>query len=128
MDILEKEKTNYITSMLSGIVISFLITIIMIFILSLLLCKTDLNENIINPYIIFTSSFSILLGAFFSTHKIEKNGILLGGILGFIYIFTIYIISSIANSNFILNLDSVILIICSIIFGAIGGIIGVNMK
>lgn len=116
----EKEKNNFLLPILKGTIISFLLTIIMIFIISILLCNTNLNESVISPFIIFSSSFSLLIGSFFTTKKIEKNGIMYGGILGLIYILIIYLISSILNSNFILNLNSVILIISGIMCGAIG--------
>lgn len=125
---MEKEKNNYIFSIILGSTISFILTIIMIFIISVLLCNTNLNESIINPFIIFSSSFSILIGALFATRKIEKNGILVGSIIGIVYMLLIYIISSILNSNFSLNTNSVFLITFSIICGAIGGVLGINIK
>ncbi len=125
---MEKEKNNYIFSIILGSIISFILTIIMIFIISVLLCNTNLNESIINPFIIFSSSFSILIGALFATRKIEKNGILVGSIIGIVYMLLIYIISSILNSNFSLNTNSVFLITFSIICGAIGGVLGINIK
>ena len=82
----QTEKNKYLLPILKGTVISFILTIFMIFIISVLLCKTELNESIISPSIIFSSCFSILVGAFFMTKGIEKNGMLLGSILGLIYI------------------------------------------
>ena len=52
------------------------------------------------------------------------KGIAVGGI----YIGIIYIISSIVSMKFTLNFNSIIIIITSIISGAVGGIIGVNIK
>ena len=60
--------------------------------------------------------------------KLKKQGMLNGGIVGFIYILSIYIISSIWLSNFSIDLESIIMIIVSIITGMIGGIIGINIK
>ncbi len=128
MEGLEKEKINYFFPLIKGIVIAFVMTIAMIFLVSVLLCNTNLNESIINPLIIFATSFSILTGGFFTTKSLEKNGIITGGVLGLIYILSIYILSSILSSNFTININSIILIISSILCGAIGGIIGVNMQ
>lgn len=40
----------------------------------------------------------------------------------------IYLISSILNWQFSLNVQSIIMIVVSILFGILGGIIGVNKK
>ena len=45
-----------------------------------------------------------------------------------IYIVLIYLISSILNWKFSLNIQSIIMIAVSILFGILGGIIGVNKK
>ena len=60
--------------------------------------------------------------------KIRKNGLLNGGAIGGIYILILYLISSIWNWKFALNIQSLIMILAGIIFGVIGGIIGVNRK
>ena len=40
----------------------------------------------------------------------------------------LYLISSIANSNFSLNTESIVMILTGIVSGAIGGIFGANLK
>lgn len=67
-------------------------------------------------------------GSSFANMNIKKNGILNGGIIGGTYILILYIISSLLNWNFGLNMQSVIMILVGIIFGILGGIIGVNKK
>ena len=41
---------------------------------------------------------------------------------------TIYLISSILNWKFLLNIQSIFMIIIAIVFGILGGILGVNRK
>jgi putative membrane protein (TIGR04086 family) len=60
--------------------------------------------------------------------NIKKNGILNGGVIGGAYILILYIISSLLNWKFGLNMQSMIMIVVGIIFGILGGIIGVNRK
>ena len=48
--------------------------------------------------------------------------------VGLIYIAIIYLLSSIVTGNFLLNITSIIMIITSVLTGALGGIIGVNKK
>ncbi len=45
--------------------------------------------------------------------KIKKNGIINGGVIGFIYILLIYLISSITGVGFSININSIIMIICA---------------
>ena len=60
--------------------------------------------------------------------RLEKNGIINGMFVGLIYIAIIYLLSSIVTGNFLLNITSIIMIITSVLTGALGGIIGVNKK
>ena len=60
--------------------------------------------------------------------KIRRNGLLNGGLVGGVYILILYIISSLLNWKFGLNMHSIIMIIVGTIFGILGGIIGVNKK
>ena len=60
--------------------------------------------------------------------KIRKNGLINGGIIGGAYILIIYLISSILNWKFGLEIQSIIMIVIGMIFGILGGIIGVNKK
>ena len=67
-------------------------------------------------------------GSSLANMNIKKNGILNGGIIGGTYILILYIISSLLNWKFGLNMQSIIMIIVGIIFGVFGGIIGENKK
>ena len=60
--------------------------------------------------------------------KIRRNGLLNGGLVGGTYILILYIISSLLNWKFGLNMQSIIMIIVGTIFGILGGIIGVNKR
>lgn len=60
--------------------------------------------------------------------KIRRNGLFNGGLVGGTYIFILYIISSLLNWKFGLNMQSIVMIIVGTVFGILGGIIGVNTK
>ena len=111
-----------------GIGISFLITIICLFIFSILLTYTNISENTITPTIIIMAGISVLIGSSIGNVKIKKNGIINGAIIGGGYILILYLISSLLNVEFSLNLKSVIMIIVGIVFGVFGGIMGVNSR
>lgn len=111
-----------------GIGISLFITFILLFIFSALLTYTDIGENTINPVIMVVTGISILIGSSIGNKNIKKNGIVNGAIIGGIYILILYCISSILNWKFALSLQSVIMIAIGVIFGMLGGIVGVNKK
>ena len=111
-----------------GIIISILITLILLFLFSIILTYTNIGENVIPAVIIIATVISILIGSSISTIKIKRNGIINGGIIGLVYILGIYLISSIAQMGFGINVYSIIMIILSILAGMIGGIVGVNIK
>lgn len=111
-----------------NLIIEFVLTLFLLMLLSVLLSLTNISENIINPSIIFISAFSILIGSFFSARKIGTKGILIGILQGFIYMLILYLLSSISNSEFSVGMASIMMILISIACGAIGGILGVNLK
>ena len=110
-----------------GSIIAILMTLILLFIFSIILTYTGLQENCITPVIIVITAISILVGSSISTLKIKKNGLINGFIVGIIYFFVIYILSSVTGTGFAFNLNSIIMLISIIVSGMIGGIIGVNL-
>ena len=115
-------------NILKGILISFISTIVCLLVFSIVLTYTNLSESFINPFIIVITAISILIGSSIGNLKMNKNGLLNGGIIGGVYIILIYLISSIINNNFVLTFQSIIMIVSAIVCGMFGGIIGVNKK
>lgn len=115
-------------SIAKGVGISLITTFILLIIFSILLTYTNISENTITPVIIIVTAISILIGSSIGNLKMQKNGILNGGAVGGIYIIILYLISSLLNWKFGLNLQSIIMIAVGIVFGILGGIVGVNKK
>ena len=128
MEILNKNELRHnLVRIAKGSLTAVFITLFLLFIFSIILTYSNLQENLITPVVIIITVISILVGSSISTLKIKKNGLLNGSTVGLIYILTIYILSSITGGNFALGLESIIMIISSIIAGMVGGIIGVNL-
>lgn len=119
---------NFMFDFGKSIILSILLTFIALLLLSAVLNFTDVSENIISPSIIVISSVCIMIGSFIVSKKIKEKGILNGAILGILYMFILYIISSIANGSFALNVSSLAMIGIGIIAGIFGGILGVNLN
>ena len=126
MEVHQNIENNFFINLIKGVGIAFIFTIILLIIFSAILTFTNINENVINPVIITVTGISILIGSSIANNKIKKNGLLNGALVGAIYILIIYIISSLLNWRFGLNLQSLIMIVVGMIFGMLGGIIGVN--
>lgn len=120
--------TVNLVRILKGSVTSVVITLVLLLIYSALLTYTSLKENTMPIFIIAITTISILAGSLISSLNIRKNGLTNGALVGLIYILVIYLLSSIVSKSFSLNLYSIIMIIASVLAGAIGGIIGVNKK
>lgn len=127
-DLNENENVNIFLLMFKGIAIAMGLSLIMILVLSIILSFSSVSENVIMPAVIFISAFSILLGSFMIAKKIQNKGIVYGSVLGFVYMFILYLISSTLNVDFSLGLNSLVMISFGIVGGAIGGILGVNLK
>ena len=128
MENMQINENKTLINILKGVGISLIATIIMLIIFSIILTYTNIQESAINPVIIIITAISILIGSSIGNIKIRKNGLINGGIIGSAYIIIIYLVSSILNWRFSLDLQSIIMIITSILFGILGGIIGVNRK
>jgi putative membrane protein (TIGR04086 family) len=117
-----------IKKILIGSGVSIIITIIGLIIFASLLTYTSIAESTIPTVTIIITIISILIGSSICMSTLRKNGIINGVLIGLIYIGFIYILSSIVEGNFALNLKSIVMIIGAIISGAVGGIIGVNRR
>lgn len=128
MENMQIGQNRTLLNILKGVGISLIATVIMLIIFSIILTYTNINENVINPVIMIITAISILIGSSLGNVKIRKNGLINGGMIGAIYILIIYLISSILNWRFSLSVQSLIMIVIAIVFGILGGIIGVNKK
>ena len=125
---IDAKNQNNILRIIRGSLFSIIISVIGLLIFAIVLTNSNVSENIIPIVIIVISNLSILIGSIICNKRIEKNGIVNGMLVGLIYLIIIYLASSIAIKSFNFNMKSVIMILCSVISGTIGGIIGVNLK
>lgn len=130
---MEKEKitkSNIITEesefkkkslcIIKGCAFSIILSIILLTIFALILTYTSLSENTIMPVVLTITGVSILCGSTISSRKIKKNGLFYGGIVGFVYVITLYLASSISSVGFSLSINSFIMLIIGVITGVIG--------
>ena len=124
----EKNSKKNVIAITKGSVISIGISIILIFIMSVILTFSNVSETIIPALVIVISAISILVGSVTATFTMRRNGLVNGAIIGIVYISFIYILSSIMIADFNLNIKSLVMLVVSIITGMVGGIMGVNIR
>ena len=125
---MEFNKENNIIRVIKGVGISVIFTFIFLFIFSCVLTYSNAKEEWTVPVIIILTGLSILIGSSIANNKLRKNGMLNGGIISFFYLFTLYLISSIISMSFSINYKTIVVCVVGILFGMLGGIIGVNKK
>jgi putative membrane protein, TIGR04086 family len=124
--IYQEANMDGIISIIKGVTISIIFTLICLLIFSLVLAYTNVSESFTAPVIIIVTAISIFVGSSIGNLKMRKNGLLNGALIGGIYLTTLYLISGLISKNFTLTLQSAIMIISGMICGMFGGIIGVN--
>ena len=128
MESYKDDKQEILKALGKGLLISFIMKILILLIFSIILTFTNISEKTIVPVIIISTAISILIGSSISNIRIKKNGILNGALIGGGYILILYLLSSILNARFNLNIQSIIMISVGVVFGILGGIIGVNKR
>lgn len=116
------------TKVLKGVLISYGFTLVAFLILALALSFTNLPDSLIPGAILFISVISILVGAASCSKNADTQGFLWGGSVGGIYAVVLYIISSMTLTGFFIPLATIYLILGYVLTGAIGGIVGINLK
>lgn len=111
-----------------GIVISYLITIPTFIIFAIILTYTSFPEKYISSTVMVTTIISILIAGSTATKNVKNKGWMNGGFVGLVYTIVLYLISSIILKNFLIDKHVITVLIIGIITGAIGGIIGINLK
>lgn len=121
------ERLNLVT-ILKGIVLSYIITIPLFLIFSYILTYTDFPEKLVSFVVIIVTIASIILAGTIATKRMKSKGWLNGGVVGFLYMFLLYLLSSIVAKNFSIDNRILSMGIIGVLAGSIGGIIGINLK
>lgn len=123
----ESEIKKKVRAIIKGCLFAMILSIILLTIYALLLANTAISENTMMPVVLTITGISILIGGTVSSRRMKKNGLIYGGIVGLVYVLTLYLASSISVVGFSLSANSFIMLGVGVITGIIGGIIGVNL-
>ena len=113
------QEGNNIMRLLKGSLFAFVTTLVLLCIYSFILTFTNVSEKTMATCTIIITCMSILIGSSASMVKIKKAGIINGGLIGLIYMIVIYLFSSVLQTGFNLNVNSMIIIVCGILAGMV---------
>lgn len=111
-----------------SLALSYIVTLIFFIIFALILTYTSLSEGaipIINSIIMI---ISIAIGSIRMAIKSQNKGWLNGALVGVLYVLVLVFLSSIFVENFEVNSYLMMKAIIGLITGAVGGMIGINVK
>lgn len=111
-----------------GIVISYLITIPVFMVLAFILTNTDFPEKFLSPAVMIATVISVLVAGSTATQNVRSGGWLNGSLVGAAYMLILYLASSLVFRDFSINMSVITMFVIGILAGAIGGILGINVK
>ncbi len=118
---------DYIKPILTGSIISILLSGILLFILSLVLTKMDIPFSLILPISIVILGFSTLIGSFIGAKSFGKKGFFIGLCISLVIFLTLLLLNlSIEPQGF--GTIAIVKAVVILITGITGGIFGVNKK
>ncbi len=115
-------------SVLKGLMAAYIITIPAFIFFALILTNTDFPQKLISPAVVVATIISVLTAGSVSTKGLKSRGWLNGSIVGFIYMLVLYFFSSLIFKNFTIDKYVITMTVIGVLTGAIGGIIGINIK
>lgn len=113
--------------LLSGLLYSILYMLVGTLLASLLMLGTSIPESSWVTLTFCIHGMAMLAGGFISGKRSGQKGWYYGGTLGLLYSVTVWIVGFLAyDAGF--SLQTLYLLLLALGVGAIGGIVGVNMK
>lgn len=124
----EGNDRNWILIIAKGELIAYIISGILIIVYGLLLTFSSLSETTMPTVIMVISTVSIALSSIYVAIKAEARGWLNGALTGLIYMIILFLISLLFKTT--VSFDKYVLfrMFMGFVIGALGGIIGINLK
>jgi putative membrane protein (TIGR04086 family) len=126
----EKQQTDikqFLMTAMSGILGAFIISVLFLAAFSILMTAKDMPSTAVMPFACISISAGAMGGGVVSSRLYRSRGLMIGAVTGLLFYIILYIVGIIMRQAD-LNAMFLLKIFLSIIFGAIGGIIGINMK
>ncbi|OGO84866.1 MAG: hypothetical protein A2Y24_08800 [Clostridiales bacterium GWE2_32_10] len=119
---------NFIMQLFKGVFLSYIITLILLLFFAFLLTYASIDDNNIGIAIAIITIVALFVGGFYTATRLTINGWVSGLLVGGMYFILLAIIIFIVTNEYGFTSNSLKLLATALTGGALGGIIGVNMK
>ncbi len=122
------QTTPLLRALLKGLITSVIITFAAILLLSLIITYTPLNEAYADTAVAVITYIAIIAGGFSAAKGTAGRGWLTGMISALLYILLMWIVSGATKGNMQFDTSTALNILISLLCGAFGGIVGINVS
>lgn len=116
---------NIIRGICKGLIVSYVITIIVFCVFSIIYSSTNLKDDFLYLIVRVTVIMSIAIGSVVSCKNINSKGFINGAIIGILYTLITFILGIFLEEATNTKLE---LVVVNIMVGILFGIVGVNKK
>lgn len=113
---------------LKNLIVSYLISVVLLFVTAILATYLNMPDNILNIAVIVVTGLCLIITGFRSAKHCGRNGLLNGIIAGLVYTVILYLIGCAVNRGFAFTMSTISALIMGVVCGGLGGIIGINTK
>jgi putative membrane protein (TIGR04086 family) len=114
-------------NIIKGVILAYIVSLLLFLITGGLIHFTEIPESVIPTAVTGISALSIILAGVYVAKRTDFRGWLNGGIVGFLYVLVISVLSMFLLPDFSFSLMSVGRLLIGFVVGALGGILGVNL-
>ena len=115
-------------NILKSVGMAYLITLLIFLVLAIILTYMEFPEAMVPSAVVITTLISIMLAGTSAARRARTRGWINGGLAGLVYMIILYIISSSTIVNFRIDQYVWAMLISGILAGALGGVVGINLK
>ena len=118
---------SWFSPVFAGLIYAMLVAGTSTIILSLLLAATGLKEQSMPTYVYLIHGLAVFVGGFIAARRSGEKGLYRGGLLGIIYCLIVVLISYL-GFDVRMSLQTLIFVCICFLTGALGGILGINVR
>lgn len=122
------ENSISLLGILKCVGLAYIITLIIFLALAIVLSYTEFPETMVPSVVIVGTLISIMFAGTSIARRVRTRGWLNGAVAGLTYMLILYLISSFTVADFRVDQYVIIMFISGMLAGAVGGIVGINLK